>query len=181
MRRGNALTAGRATAAVPEEGRSDAVVRHYLTVVRRFFAKRVPPGDIDDMVQNVALRIEARSAGEPIENVEGYAYQVARSVMLDQQRRDISRHSRQHLPLEEEAHPIEELSPHRIAEGKDRLQQVMAVLDRLPDRTRQVFLLHRFDHMPYSAIADSQGISVSAVEKHIMKAMRKLSAHANHD
>lgn len=180
MRRGNALTVGNPPP-LPEKERPDAAIKQYLGIVRRFFARRVPPSEIDDMVQNVALRIEARTTGAPIENVEGYAYQVARSVMMDRRRRAEARYSGQHFPLEERDHPVEELTPQRIAEGRDALQQALDLLDDLPDRTRQVFLLHRFDHMPYSAIARNQGISVSAVEKHIMKAMRQLSTHLSHD
>jgi DNA-directed RNA polymerase specialized sigma24 family protein len=47
-------------------------------------------------------------------------------------------------------------------------------MEAMPVRTQEIFLLHRFEEMTYPAIAAALGISVSAVEKHIMIALRLL-------
>ena len=49
-------------------------------------------------------------------------------------------------------------------------------LDELPPRTSRAFLLQRYEGLTYSAIAKQLGISVSAVEKHMMRALLHLQA-----
>jgi RNA polymerase sigma-70 factor (ECF subfamily) len=46
----------------------------------------------------------------------------------------------------------------------------------LPERCREVFLLHRVESLSYSQIATRCGISVSAVEKNIARACLLLGA-----
>lgn len=145
-----------------------------LKLVHDFFARRVGPQDAEDMVQEVALRLHQRQGEGRIQSPEGYAVQVARSVLTDRWRRDATRQREAHVSLEDYHHPVEEISPARVLEGKERLTKVMQSLQDLPERTRQAFVLHRFEEMSYGAIASHLGISVSAVEKHIMKAIRHL-------
>lgn len=147
-----------------------------LPAVRRFLAKRAAPVEVDDLVQEVALRMHVRHDDRPIDNLEGYVFQVARSVLTDHARRDRVRARGQHVPLEEFHHPVEVCSPERVLDSKERLQRLVAAVGTLPERTRQAFVLHRFEDMSYAAIARHMGISVSAVEKHIMKAIRILVA-----
>ena len=71
---------------------------------------------------------------------------------------------------------VEEFSPERVLLGRERLAKATQIMRGMPPRTREVFLLHRFEEMTYPAIARSLGISVSAVEKHIMIALKLLVA-----
>ena len=50
------------------------------------------------------------------------------------------------------------------------LRDARAAIERLPERTRTVFLMHRFAGLKYRDIGTRLGISVSAVEKHIARA-----------
>lgn len=150
-----------------------------LPVIRRFLAKRAAADDVDDLVQDVALRMQTRRADGEIANLQGYVFQVAQSVLTDRARRDTVRQRARHAPLEESDHPVEGRSPERVLLGKERWSRLVAAVGELPDRTRQAFVLHRFEEMSYAAIARHMGISVSAVEKHIMKAIRILAATAD--
>lgn len=42
---------------------------------------------------------------------------------------------------------------------------------RLPKRTRDVFLMHRFENLPYDRIAHRLGISVKTVEREIVRVL----------
>jgi RNA polymerase sigma-70 factor (ECF subfamily) len=53
---------------------------------------------------------------------------------------------------------------------------VRTVLERLPDRIRAAFLLHRFEELSYSEIAKRLGVSVSSIEKYISQALKELTA-----
>ena len=50
-------------------------------------------------------------------------------------------------------------------------QQIQVILDSLPDRCREVFVLSRFQGMKNREIAEQLQISHQAVEKHIRKAL----------
>ncbi|MFT3976930.1 MAG: sigma-70 family RNA polymerase sigma factor [Sphingomonas bacterium] len=147
-----------------------------LRGLRAFFVERVRPDEVDDLVQDVALRMELRGGAQDIEHHSGYMFRVARTLLVDRARADRSHARSAHEPLEEWHHPVEERSPERVMAGKDELDRVLTALHELPERTRQAFILHRFDEMSYTAIARHMGVSVSAVEKHIKRAMRILAA-----
>ncbi|MNF12837.1 putative RNA polymerase sigma factor FecI [compost metagenome] len=51
----------------------------------------------------------------------------------------------------------------------------MTVIDAMPERRREAFLLHRIENLSYPKIARRMGVSVKAVEKHISSAMVQLS------
>jgi RNA polymerase sigma-70 factor (ECF subfamily) len=76
--------------------------------------------------------------------------------------------------MHEGIEPIDALSPERILIGAEALDRIMAVLQALPPRTSEAFILHRFEEMTYDAIARRMGISRSGVEKLIMRALDRL-------
>jgi RNA polymerase sigma-70 factor (ECF subfamily) len=57
---------------------------------------------------------------------------------------------------------------------RQRLFKVGLVLDGLSPRTREVFLMHRVEGYGCAHIATTFGISLSAVEKHIARAVLAL-------
>ena len=48
-----------------------------------------------------------------------------------------------------------------------RIARAEAAIAKLPERTREVFFLHRFEDLGYERIARRQGIDVKEVEGHI--------------
>lgn len=61
---------------------------------------------------------------------------------------------------------------------KEVENQVKKVLDRLPDRCREVFVMSRFNGMKNREIAEKLGISQTAVEKHIRRALAAFTEEA---
>jgi RNA polymerase sigma-70 factor (ECF subfamily) len=56
------------------------------------------------------------------------------------------------------------------------MARVMRALNELPERTREIFVLQRLEQMTYPQIAEALAISVSTVEKHMIKALAYLTA-----
>lgn len=54
-----------------------------------------------------------------------------------------------------------------------------SALNALPERTRDIFMLVRLEHMRQRDVTQMLGISVSAVEKHLVRAMTHLMRHAD--
>ncbi len=59
----------------------------------------------------------------------------------------------------------------------EQKQKLDNALEKIPPRSREVFVLHRFDGLKYQEIADLLGISKNTVENHIVKAMKILRKH----
>jgi RNA polymerase sigma-70 factor (ECF subfamily) len=163
----DSLDAGRALARQAES------LRGPLSI---YFRRRVnDPAEVDDLVQDVFARIIARTADGPVLHLKGYVFQTAASVLADRARRRATRQAAAHVPFEPDRHAGADIDPARIAEGREDLRRAAAALLTLPDRTRAVFVLHRLEGQGYRQIAAAFGISVSAVEKHMMRAIRRLS------
>jgi RNA polymerase sigma factor (sigma-70 family) len=164
--------------APPPEG-GEALVEsgaRFTPALRAFFSRRAHQNDVEDLVQEVLLRIQKRQPAPVVNNVEGYLFEVAANVLIDRGRRDRTRRRSDHCEFQEIHHPVDEMSPERVLQGREQMARAMAALNELPERTRRVFILVRFEEMSYKLVAQRVGVSVSAVEKHVMKALRHLHA-----
>jgi len=54
---------------------------------------------------------------------------------------------------------------------QEQIAQLRQAVSELPPRCREVFIMHKFKHYPYSVIMAELDISESTVLKHIVKAM----------
>lgn len=59
--------------------------------------------------------------------------------------------------------------------ARHRLERLRGGVAQLSPRTREIFLMHRLEGRKYREIAQDLGISQSAVEKHIARAMAHLT------
>ncbi len=142
----------------------------------RFFQRRVrEPADVEDLVQEVFTRIVARDSTRPVENLGGYVFQTAASVLADRGRRRWSRRADHHEAFDPEQHGDEDIDPERVLSSKQSLRAATAALLSLPERTRTIFILHRLEGYKHREIAAKLGISVSAVEKQIFRAVQHLA------
>lgn len=146
-----------------------------------YFRKRVrQQDDVHDLVQEVFLRLSNRGALTEIDNLRGYAFQVADSVLTDRQRRRTVRRADAHVELDPERVGEHELGPDRIVAGRNALKAALAALDQLPERTRTIFVLRRLEGLRYLEIAKRLGLSVSAIEKHMVRATLHLATVGDH-
>ncbi len=154
--------------------RRSAVLRGALN---RFFQRNVQdPAEVDDLVQEVFLRIVKRGGAGQLEHLDGYIFQTASSVLMDRSRRRKVRASDRHIPLDLDRPDATEPGAERVLIGRQSLRAAGAILLELPERTRRVFILRRLEGLAYQEIAQRLGLSVSAVEKHMFRAVRHLAA-----
>jgi RNA polymerase sigma-70 factor (ECF subfamily) len=162
--------------------RADAFARQAAAMrgpLLAYFRRRVRnAGEIEDLVQEVFLRLTVRGTPDTTDHASGYIFQTAASVLTDRHRRRTVRHADEHVLLDAETQDDQNFDPARIYAGKQALNAAAAALMTMPERTRAIFLLRRLDGLRHQAIALQLGISVSAVEKHMAKAIEHLMAHA---
>lgn len=148
-------------------------IRHWLLA---YFRRRVrDQDDVEDLVQDVFTRIVARDSSNPVAHLGGYILRTAASVLADRGRRRAVRQADLHIAFDAERHGDADLDPERMLSGKQELHAATAALLSLPERTRTVFVLRRLEGYRHGDIAAHLGISVSAVEKHMVRAIRHLS------
>lgn len=153
-----------------------AWAKAYGPALRRYFEKRAGAADAEDLVQEVFLAMHTRTAAESVENVKGYLFRVAANVLSRRMGRVQPAHA--FYGAMGRLSEADEITSERIVLGREALDKVVEVLERLPARTAEAFLLHRFEEKTYAGVAQRMGISVKRAEKLIGKALKKIHAAA---
>lgn len=146
--------------------------RHAL--VRFFTRHRANPEDASDLTQEAFLRlarsdVSARGLARP----QAYLRQIAKNLLRDRAKAAVRHAEPLHAPLDEETVS----APNEVdrLEARDGLNRLEAVLARMKPKTREIFLAHRLDGMSYAEIAEATGMSVSGVEKQMIRAIAQLA------
>ncbi len=145
--------------------------RAYRPVLIRYFLRRTANhAEAEDLTQEVFIRLADADLGA-VRTREAYIFQTAANLLRDRARR-----ARVRADYKEEAgHApdigIERLDPHRVAEGHDMLVALYAGLAELPEKTRRIFTLYRIENVAKKTIAESFGLTESAIEKQVTRAM----------
>ncbi len=158
---------------------SESLARHYRPRLIRYFLRRLDSReDAEDLTQETLVRMMRDPHALTVVNMEAYLLTIAGNLLRDRLRRDRSHHVGQHVPFDDDIDgwPTEVIGGERVYEDRARLRAFIKALDDLPPRCQQVFLLQRYEGFTYSAIARQLGISESAVEKHMMRALMHFEA-----
>lgn len=143
--------------------------RFWADVLRRIVRRTRGRNDAEDLLHTAFLRLERYRATQPVENPAGFLVQTAANIAVD-----IHRHERFMATDVTDATTLDiaDAAPlqDEVLATRARLERVQQGLAMLPDRTREIFLMHRIEGAKYREIATRLGLSQSAVEKHIAKA-----------
>ncbi|MGI4880318.1 MAG: RNA polymerase sigma factor [Janthinobacterium lividum] len=142
-----------------------------------WFARRTADrAEAEDLAQESFLRVAQHSDLETVEHLDGYIYRIAANVLTDRYRHR-SRQKRYAVlvPIDDDQQGTNELDPYRELAGRLQLGELSAAMMSLPERTRTVFVLRRVEKLSYKEIGIRVGISVSAVEKQMVKALELLA------
>lgn len=161
--------------AATHEGRLAAWFMEWRDPIRKWLASRsaVPAADLDDVAQEVFLRLLRYSANTVIDNPQGYLFRVAANVANEWRERARLRcpHDQswlRDLPTEPANEPESAVALLMLR------QQVRAAIGRLPPRRRTVLLLHVNDELTYLQIADRLGLSYRMVMRDLSCAYGQL-------
>ena len=148
--------------------------RYLLPLVKFFTRRGATHADAHDLAQDVFVRALNRPTMSDIANPSAFIFQCASNLLKDRARM-AKRREEFAFEVENAQRQAEVFTPERVLLGKQRLSDVMAALNDLPERTRNMVILHRIEGLKYWQIAEQYGISVSAVEKHMIRAMAHLA------
>ncbi|MGH6780498.1 MAG: RNA polymerase sigma factor [Sphingomonadaceae bacterium] len=159
----------------------------YRRSLLRFFTRRTGDhAEAEDLTQEVLLRTARAGAIASAERPDAYIFTIAVNLLRDRAKARFARRADRHISLD--AHlradasgaprndiPAEDSSPELVLIEKERLTRALAALQQLPERTRDIFILFKVEKLRQAEIAETLGISVSAVEKHVVRAAAHLS------
>lgn len=122
-----------------------------------------------DIAQDTFLRLLSSNRLPCIGEGRRFLAQIARHLVIDQWRRQRIEQayldSIAHLPEPESP------SPETRAMVIESLLQIDAMLDAMPSKVREAFLLSQFDGLGYADIAKRLQVSVSSVQKYMTRAI----------
>ena len=127
-----------------------------------------------DIVQEVFVKIwESRDKLGDYKLLNSYIFTIAYNFSISLIRKRIS--SNKYLERLKNSSVIV-TAPASISEIEfnELNVQVERLISQLPERQKQVYLLHRENGLTYSEIADQMGISKNTVENHMVKALKYL-------
>ena len=150
--------------------------REFRPSLTRYFAKRIKEtADIDDLVQEVFLRLAKRSVVTDVRSVNVYLFQTASSVYYDWLRHRRARRAGDHEEFVAETHGEVDFTPERVLMSKERLEQATAILMEMPERTRTIFVLRQIEGLRFKDISVRLDMPVSTIEKHMQRAIAYLA------
>lgn len=151
------------------------MLERYHRELLNFLARQVKDRDTAaDLAQESYVRVlTMQQSGRAIADARALLYRTARNLLIDQHRRAVVRGHEDLGALPEAAHPPapQHLQPEEALASQQVLRAYVAAIEALPLRCRQVFILHVFDELKHAQIAQRLDISVSMVEKHVVRGM----------
>ena len=153
------------------------IVSEHEPALRRFLRARLSGhADFEDLVQDTFVRIarmdnlrEKLSQGEA--QTRSYLFSIASNLIKDRHRRwKVSVVSVDAEDADSDQTQLE-ASAEEVVAWRQELASLKRAILKLDRNCREAFVLSRIHGKSYREIAESMNISVSMVEKHIMRAL----------
>jgi len=152
----------------------DEVYRKYSKRLFRFSYNLLKSKeDAENIVQDVFLNLWAnRHKIEKGTSLKYYIYTIAYHASINIIRKKLKESDYlEHLMSLQE--PLEEAVDLQV-EFRELDEKLKSIIDALPDRQKEVYILHRVERLKYSEISERLGISVNTIENHMSRALRTI-------
>ncbi len=143
--------------------------------LRRFVARRVRPEHVDDLVQDILLRMHERAGDLHDEaRLPGWAFRIAQSVVADHHRR-----KRPEIAAGEDVDHEEREGSDAEADDQGNVNEIVAgwlrpMLALLPDEYEQAVELVDVEGLSQREYAERAGLSISGAKSRVQRGRRML-------
>ncbi|MBR9999285.1 MAG: RNA polymerase sigma factor [Cyclobacteriaceae bacterium] len=126
----------------------------------------------EDIVQDVFLKLwDNRDEFRKIQNVEAWSMTMARNMVLDKLRRE---RNYSVDPHEMSMNGYNNETPEMIMERDEVRTDIRRVIERLPDKQKEVILLREIEGYSYQKIGEIMGIDQNLVKVTLFRARENL-------
>lgn len=152
--------------------------RYVLNILYKYLHNR---DEAEDLAQEVFLRVYTkRDSYEPLARFTTWLYTIAANLCLNhiRDRRRAGEVSLQGIGSDSsqwEPADTTSIIPSHTIDGREMRDVVWKALDELPDQQRMAIILYRFEEMSYQEVADTLGVSISALKSLIFRARGTLA------
>lgn len=148
--------------------------RRWRPALLSYFLRRVRDhAEAEDLTQELIAKLLGHQTDD-MASPEAYIFQMASNLLADRGRRIKVRAQYRDMVSRANDAGIDPLDPFRFAAGRAELSALAGALASLPERTQTIFILYRLENLPQDKIAETFGISISAIKKHVARAMAGL-------
>ena len=152
------------------------------TLVRLFSRRTGDMGVAEDVIQELYLRLDAVAEEGRIDNPLAFLLRMANNLYLNRVRSSTSERRRERAwhdagreaAVEGVEPAADEPTPEAQVSSRQQLLLLVSTLKELPDKTQDIFRLHKIDGLSQAEVAKRLEISISSVEKHLSSALRHL-------
>ncbi len=160
-----------------------AVYLEQRPALLRFLCARLRnPERAEDVLQDVYLKLTRSNLPASIDNPSGFLFRMAANLALDHIRKNKRARLRDQawsdLNNEKSGNQYQMDTPHAddALIAKQRLLALKTRLQTLSPKAREAFERHKFDGQSYQQVADTMGITIGTVGKHLGKAIKHIMA-----
>jgi RNA polymerase sigma factor (sigma-70 family) len=147
-------------------------IRRYHDSLIQFLRQRLRvPEDAFDVAQEAYIRMMQYQDSRQIRSPSSMLFRIAINVANDLGRAELARGAANQCSVDDLDIVSDAPSVERQLTASEDLALLYTVIEELPPKCRQVFLLSRVRRMTYGQIAVRCGISKKMVEKHISHAL----------
>ncbi|MBH1963299.1 MAG: sigma-70 family RNA polymerase sigma factor [Comamonadaceae bacterium] len=151
------------------------MLEFYYRELLNFLAHKVRDRDTaaDLTQESFARAYAAEQSGTRIRDPRALLYKIARNLLTDTYRRSDARGTPDERVVEpdDEAGPAT-LQPDAILESRQRFEAIADIVDSLPPRCREAFILVKFDGLSHADAAARMGIAVKTLEMQVQIALK---------
>jgi len=151
----------------------------YRRELHRYLMRRLrQPQDVDDLAQEVYMRLLTLDEGKVVEKPLAYLYGVASHVLADFRidREDERRYIGERVSDDDDEWCDQPacVLPDTMAERLNLQQQIDKALAQLPATHAAVLLAHKRDGLSYEECAERLDLSIHTVEKYVTQAKARI-------
>jgi RNA polymerase sigma-70 factor (ECF subfamily) len=151
------------------------ILPYEAALVRFLSRKWTEASEVQDIRHDIYVRILEAAERERPHHPRAFLFSVARHILIDRARRNRVVAIDLLDDLDALNILIDEASPERRASGREQLQRLTRLMNRLPPRPREVVWMRRIEGLSLKEIAARLGIAEHTVEKHLMRGIRQLA------
>jgi len=131
--------------------------------------------DIADLRQEVYARVYGKALGSIPAQAKPFVFMTAKNLLIDRIRRARVVSIEAVAEIDELRVIADDLSPERVAGGREELRRLQIALDALPPRCREVVFLRKVEGLSQREVAQRMGIVEDTVERQVAKGIRAMA------